>query len=81
MAQDQETIQIKGQAYTAIDAPIAGRCGDCAFKNGFGCLLAEATESALAYCSGKHRADGKDKNFVLAHRARPGNDDSRQAAR
>lgn len=63
-----ETIEIRGHKYRAVDAE-PGKCGDCAFKNGFGCILAEVKGDALSYCSGKHRPDGKDMNFVPAHQA------------
>jgi hypothetical protein len=64
-----ETVEINGHKYRAIEAPVVGECGNCAFKKGFGCLLAEAKGEALSYCSGKHRPDGKDMNFIPAHLA------------
>lgn len=64
-----QVIEVKGHKYHAIEAPIPGRCGNCCFKNGFGCRLAEATGDALSHCSGDHRPDGKFMNFVPAHLA------------
>lgn len=60
-------IEIDGHKYAAVESPAPGKCGNCAFKEGFGCKLAERTGNALAHCSGKHRPDGKDVNFVPAH--------------
>lgn len=62
-----ETIEVRGTKYRAIEAPLPGSCGNCAFKNGFGCILAEEKGNALVFCSGKHRPDKKDFNFVPAH--------------
>lgn len=57
-------IELHGHKYRAIEAPIPGRCGNCVFKKGFGCALAEAKGNALSFCSGKHRPDRKDVNFL-----------------
>lgn len=62
-----DEIEIDGHKYVAVESPEPGKCGNCAFKEGFGCKLAERTGNALAYCSGKHRSDGQDMNFVPAH--------------
>lgn len=64
-----EEIEVAGHKYRAVGAAVPGRCGDCAFKKGFSCTLAEVKGNALSFCSGTHRPDGKDVNFVLAHQA------------
>lgn len=64
-----ETVEVGGHKYHAVESSIPGKCGDCAFKNGFGCILAEVKGDALSYCSGKHRPDGKHLTFVPAHQA------------
>lgn len=64
-----EEIEINGHKYRAVESTTPGKCGTCAFKDGFGCALAQATRDALPYCSGKHRPDGKFVTFVPAHQA------------
>lgn len=62
-------IEVRGHKYRAVEAAEPGRCGNCAFKNGFGCTLAEVKGNALSFCSGEHRPDGKYMNFLPAHQA------------
>lgn len=64
-----DAIEIDGQKYCAIESPVAGKCGNCAFKKGLGCRLAEVKGSALPYCAGTHRQDGRDLNFIPAYSA------------
>lgn len=64
-----EKIEVNGRKYRAVESLEPGKCGSCAFKKGFGCLLAEVKGDALSYCSGKHRLDGKSVQFVTDHQA------------
>lgn len=64
-----DLVEVDGRKYVAVESPEPGRCGNCAFKKGFGCRLGEVKGSALPYCAGTHRSDGKHMNFVPAHQA------------
>ena len=61
-------VEVNGHKYRAHEAAEPGKCGNCSFKNGFGCLLEEVNGNALTLCSGKHRPDGKHMNFAPAWR-------------
>lgn len=64
-----EEMEVRGRRYRAFESPVPGRCGNCAFKKGFGCALAEATGDALSRCSAQHRPDGRSMYWVPAHLA------------
>lgn len=61
-----EIIEVDGRKFRAVDSPKPGACGECALKQGFGCRLAEVKGTCLPYCSGAHRPDGKDVNWLPA---------------
>ena len=62
-------ITIDGHCFTGIESKRPGRCGDCTFKDGFGCQLEVVTGGALSLCHGKHRADGHSFHFFPSHLA------------
>lgn len=61
-----DTLLFDGQRYTAVMVEKPGTCGNCAFKDGFGCRLAAVTGNALKTCSEKHRADGRGISWILS---------------
>ena len=61
-----DTLMFEGRRYTAVEVEKPGTCGNCAFKDGFGCRLAATTGDALQTCSAKRRADGRSISWVLS---------------
>lgn len=57
-------LDFEGRRYMAVDAPLLGSCGDCAFKCSIGCRLAVATGKALDTCSPVRRNDGRSIFWV-----------------